>query len=153
MGTKWLIVGFGAIGQAVAQRSRAFGASIVGIRRDQSQHPLADTIATLEHSTALVTEADVIVLSLPLNAATHKIVDSAFFEATQPGAILVNVGRGGGRSMKVHYSQLWIQDSWRMLCLTCSTRSSLSADSRFWTHPRVDGHRSYFRNYRRSSPT
>src|SRR6185436_10591794 len=45
-GTRWLIIGFGAIGQAVAQRAKAFDAHVIGVRRQIEQSPFADEMAT-----------------------------------------------------------------------------------------------------------
>jgi phosphoglycerate dehydrogenase-like enzyme len=94
-GSSWVIVGFGAVGQGVAQRARAFGARITGVRREQSPHPLADAIAPLEMLTDLLPEADVVVLALPLSATTRHMANAAFFAAMKTGSVLVNVGRGG----------------------------------------------------------
>ena len=91
--TTWLIVGFGAIGQDVAKRARAFGARIVGVRRSAGSHPLAD--AMISDWRQGLPEADVVVLSLPLNPATKNMADAGAFAAMKPGSILVNVARGG----------------------------------------------------------
>jgi len=95
MGSSWLIVGFGAVGQGVAERARAFGAKITGVRRDQSPHPLADLIAPVEKLADLSGEADVVVLCAPLSAATRHIAGARLFAAMKKGSVLVNVGRGG----------------------------------------------------------
>jgi phosphoglycerate dehydrogenase-like enzyme len=94
LGSTWLIVGFGAIGQGVAERARAFGARILAVRRDPSPHALADRMARRDELPSLLPQADVVVLCLPLSAATRHIGDAAFFAAMKPGSILVNVGRG-----------------------------------------------------------
>ena len=93
--SSWLIIGFGAIGQAVAERARAFGARITGVRRDQAPHPLADRIAPLATILDLLPGADVVVLCAPLAADTHQMANEAFFAAMKTGSVLVNVGRGG----------------------------------------------------------
>jgi phosphoglycerate dehydrogenase-like enzyme len=94
-GTRWTIVGFGAIGQATAERARAFGAHITGVRRSGAAHALADRMGKLADARSLVTDADVVVLAAPLNAETANMADAAFFAALKPGSVLVNVGRGG----------------------------------------------------------
>lgn len=94
MGSVWLLVGFGAVGQAVAARARGFGATIIGVRRDRAAHPLADTLAMPSAVAGLLPTADVVVLSAPLSAATRHIADGAFFAAMKAESVLVNVGRG-----------------------------------------------------------
>lgn len=93
-GSSWLIVGFGAVGQGVAQRARAFGATIIGVRRNLSPHPLADAMVPLERLAELLPAADVVVLGLPLSEATRHMANAAFFAAMKTGSVLVNVGRG-----------------------------------------------------------
>jgi phosphoglycerate dehydrogenase-like enzyme len=46
-GSRWLVIGFGAIGKGVADRARAFGAHVTGVRRSQAADPSADRIAAL----------------------------------------------------------------------------------------------------------
>ena len=92
--SRWLIVGFGAIGQAVAQRARAFGAHIVGVRRSGDSHPLADQVVEPEDLASALPEADVIVLCAPLDDATRGLVDRDLLARFKPGSVLVNVGRG-----------------------------------------------------------
>ena len=94
-GTRWLVIGFGAIGQAVAQRARGFGASIVGVRRSGAPDPLADRMGSLDDVRRLLPDADVVVLATPLNPQTRGIADEGFFAAMKAGSVLVNVGRGG----------------------------------------------------------
>jgi phosphoglycerate dehydrogenase-like enzyme len=135
-GTHWLIVGFGAIGQAVATRARAFGATVTGVRRDQTPHPLADRIASQADLPTLAPLADVVVLSLPLSAATHHLADAAFFAAMKPGSVLVNVGRGG---LVDEAALLAALDAGAPAAavLDVFQTEPLPADSAFWDHPRV----------------
>ena len=135
-GSTWLIIGFGAIGGGVATRAKAFGARIIGVRRNQAPDPLADEIAPMDAIPRLLPAADVVVLSPPLNAATRHLANDAFFEAMKPGSVLVNVGRGGlvdeaallralDRGIPAH------------AVLDVFETEPLPADSPFWAHPRV----------------
>jgi phosphoglycerate dehydrogenase-like enzyme len=135
-GSNWLIVGFGAIGQAVATRARAFGATITGVRRDQSPHPLADRIAAQADLPALAPEADVVVLCLPLGAATRHLADAALFAAMKPGSVLVNVGRGGLVDESALLAALDAGAPAHAVLDVFQTEP-LPADSPFWDHPRV----------------
>jgi phosphoglycerate dehydrogenase-like enzyme len=135
-GSRWLVVGFGAIGQEVARRARAFGAHITGVRRNQESHELADALVSPGRVLDLLPSADVVVISLPLNSQTESLVDARFLAAMKAGSVLVNVGRGGlidedallaafGRGTPAHA----ILDVFR--------QEPLPADSPFWSHPRV----------------
>jgi phosphoglycerate dehydrogenase-like enzyme len=136
MGTHWLIVGFGAIGQNVAARARAFGTKITAIRRDCSAHPSADLVAPLSELQSLLPQADVVVLSLPLNAATRHIVDAAFLNAMRAAAVFVNVGRGG---LVDETALLAALDAGKPehAILDVFETEPLPKESRFWSHPRV----------------
>lgn len=136
MGSRWLIVGFGAIGQGVAQRAKAFGAHVTGVRRDQAPHPAADRIAALGDLPALLPDADVVVLCAPLTAETRHVADAGFFAAMKDDAVLVNVGRG---PLVDEPALLAALDAGRPAhaILDVFETEPLPADSRFWAHPRV----------------
>jgi phosphoglycerate dehydrogenase-like enzyme len=92
--TRWLLVGFGSIGQEIAKRIKPFGAKLDVIRRSPQPQPGIDRIGPLEELHRFAAEADVVVLACPLNEATRSLADEAFFAALKPGALLINIGRG-----------------------------------------------------------
>jgi phosphoglycerate dehydrogenase-like enzyme len=135
-GSRWLVIGFGAIGKGVADRARAFGAHVTGVRRNQTPDPSAQRIAALADLPALLPQSDVVVLCCPLTAETRRVANAAFFAAMKPGAILVNVGRGGLVDEPALLAALdkGIPDH---AVLDVFETEPLPADSPFWTHPRV----------------
>lgn len=88
-GASVLILGYGAIGHAVAARLAPFGARVVGIARQAR----ADTQPP-EALPRLLPEADAVILLLPLTPETERIVDATFLAQMKPDAILINAGRG-----------------------------------------------------------
>ena len=70
---------FGPIGQEVAKRVKAFGATTTIIRRTPTASPLADAVGTMADMPALVGKADVIVLACSLNASTRGFANAGFF--------------------------------------------------------------------------
>jgi phosphoglycerate dehydrogenase-like enzyme len=88
-GATVLILGYGSIGRAVGARLAPFGARIVGV----AQRERADA-AGPQALPALVAEADVVIVLLPLTAETERIVDAEFLARMKPGAVLINAGRG-----------------------------------------------------------
>ncbi|AUW58792.1 hydroxyacid dehydrogenase [Sphingobium sp. SCG-1] len=85
------ILGFGRIGQAIAQRGRAIGMST-------AYHSRRGTIAAralyLPTPHALAAWSDLLVLALPANDATKRIIDAHILEAIGPQGALVNIARG-----------------------------------------------------------
>ena len=89
------IVGMGRLGQAVAQRLAPFGARVVY----HDRRPLPDA-AALRLAAArlelgeLLRDSDVVLLCLPLENGTLRLVDASRLQTMRRGAFLVNLGRG-----------------------------------------------------------
>ncbi|GAB5415710.1 MAG: D-glycerate dehydrogenase [Congregibacter sp.] len=89
------IVGFGAIGQAVARRAAGFELSIVyhgpNPKPEAAQAIGARFSPSLE---ALLAEADIVSLNCPLTPSTRHLMNAASLASMKPGAHLINTGRG-----------------------------------------------------------
>lgn len=87
------LLGFGSINQEIAKRLEPFGCRIVAVRNNKSE--LSGTnieiLPTLEEG---VSEADHVVIGLPLTEETHHIVNDRLMKLMKPGAHLVNIARG-----------------------------------------------------------
>lgn len=84
-----LLVGYGAVGKAIADRLAPFECTVVPVARNSRDgvRPIADL-------PALLPTADVVVLIVPLTDETRGLVDADFLAAMKPGALLVNAARG-----------------------------------------------------------
>lgn len=142
--THWLIVGFGPIGEAVAERAKAFGAKTTVIRRAPETSGVVDRAGTMEDLAAFAGDADVIVLACPLTPETEGRIDAAFFANTKPDAVLVNIARGGLIEDEALLAAL---DDGRLGCavLDVFQEEPLPQDDPYWAHPkvRVTGHTSF----------
>lgn len=132
----WLILGFGAIGEGVGRRAKAFGARVTGVRRTPAPHPSADQIATQSELPRLLPDADVVVLAAPLTPETRGLVDAGFVAAMKPRSVLVNVGRGGLVDEAALLAGLDAGIPEHAILDVFQTEP-LPPDSRFWEHPRV----------------
>jgi len=91
------IVGFGGIGRLVARLGRALGMRVIG---SDPQVPASSPAWRAEGAErreldALLGEADVVTLHVPLVDATRHLIDAARLARMKPGAILINTERGG----------------------------------------------------------
>ncbi|WP_424211629.1 2-hydroxyacid dehydrogenase [Streptomyces sp. BI20] len=89
-----LIVGYGAIGEAIEERLRPFEcAEVLRVARSArtGAHGPVHALADLPD---LLPRADVVILSTPLTEATRGLADARFLAAMRDGALLVNVARG-----------------------------------------------------------
>ncbi|CAO3408653.1 D-isomer specific 2-hydroxyacid dehydrogenase family protein [Azospirillum largimobile] len=87
------LAGFGAIGQAVAERALAFDLAVGAVRRSGWAEPVPG-VEPFDRLEDLVAASDHLVLALPLTAATRGLVGAGLLARAKPGLHLVNVARG-----------------------------------------------------------
>ncbi|WP_435239902.1 2-hydroxyacid dehydrogenase [Streptomyces sp. YPW6] len=90
-----LIVGYGSIGSAIEDRLAPFECARVARVARSARTTARGVVHALDDLPALLPEADVVILSTPLNASTQGLVGADFLAAMREGALLVNVARGG----------------------------------------------------------
>jgi len=99
------IVGFGRIGQAVANRAIGFGMRI--LYYDHSASPTVPGLhAALTDLDTLLRESDFVSLHVPLTPETRKMVNADFLAKMKPNAVLVNTSRGGVLDQTALYETL-----------------------------------------------
>jgi phosphoglycerate dehydrogenase-like enzyme len=135
-GNNWLIIGFGHIGQAIARRAKAFGATITAVRRSKDDAGLADKVITQQQLTQELPQADVVVLACASNADTRDMVNSAFLHAMKEKSVLVNIARG---DLVVEADLQKALDTGKpeYAILDVFNREPPDAESWVWQHPRV----------------
>ena len=85
------LVGFGAIPRLLAPVLIAMGCQVIYTTRE----PLSDMVGEWRTLDALLHEADVVSLHVPLTAETERMIDAAALARMKPGAVLINTARGG----------------------------------------------------------
>lgn len=132
----WLIVGLGAIGTAVAERARAFGAHVIGVRRTPDGTEPVDEMIGPDALLGRLPDADVVVLSLPGGPTTEHLVDASFLAAMRADAMLVNVARG---SLVDEDALMAALDAGcpDFAVLDVVSTEPLPPESPLWSHPRV----------------
>lgn len=100
------VVSFGKIGQAIAERARAFGVNVVAF------DPFLPAEVAVRHGVELVSKADLlarsdyVLMQAPMTPETKHFLSDAEFAAMKPGAIVVNTGRGPTIDNKALYRAL-----------------------------------------------
>ncbi len=89
------IVGFGRVGQAIAERLLGFRCRVCA--HDTRPNSIPPHLAHVVDAIALndlLARSDYVVLALPLSAATRRIIDADALARMKPSALLVNPARG-----------------------------------------------------------
>ena len=89
-GLRAVILGYGSIGLAVAERLRPFGVEVVGVARTGRAGVLG-----LDDLDSVLPSADILIDLLPLTLETTGLLDARRLGLLPPGSLLVNAGRGG----------------------------------------------------------
>ncbi len=88
------IVGFGAIGQAIARRAQGFGMRVLCWNRTPRPDEAAAVGAEQCAFDDVLSQSDFVCVSIALTDDTRKLIDARAFELMKPDAILVNTARG-----------------------------------------------------------
>ena len=106
------VIGYGAIGREIGRIAHAFSMSVLALAPSPASlqvKPLTyqvpalinlpgkepDAFYTPDQMLDMLPLCDYVVLVVPHNAATHHIFNAAAFAAMKPGAVLINIARGG----------------------------------------------------------
>lgn len=89
------IVGFGRIGDAVANRARAFGMTVIASSSRSGANREADGQGVDRRDLdVLLQESDVVSIHCPLTPETHHLIDERRLALMKPSAYLINTARG-----------------------------------------------------------
>ena len=110
-GRRALIVGYGGVGRETARLLRALGVAVDVVQRTTEvesyagylPHPdmgdpkgvLPGRRFTLETMAAALADADFVILTIPLSPRTQHLINRETLAAVKPGAVIINVARGG----------------------------------------------------------
>lgn len=87
------IIGYGRIGRYTAKKLRdGFGVRVLANTPRPPSNAAGVEFVALDE---LLANADVVVIHAPLTADTHHLINSARIAKMRPGAMLINVSRGG----------------------------------------------------------
>jgi phosphoglycerate dehydrogenase-like enzyme len=88
------ICGFGAIGQEVARKAKAFDMHVVAVTRAGRPGPTVDEAVPRTRLHEVLPRADAVILCLPVEADTIGFIGDAELDRMKRDAFLINVGRG-----------------------------------------------------------
>ena len=92
------LIGFGAIGQAMARRAMGFGMSVLYLKHQSGERePIRDARLAGAEAVSLnrlLDRSDYVSLHVPLTEKTRRMIGAREFALMKPGAILINTARG-----------------------------------------------------------
>jgi phosphoglycerate dehydrogenase-like enzyme len=125
-----LLVGYGAIGEAIEARLLPFEVEVVRVARTAR-----DGVQPIEDLPGLLPDADVVVLVVPLTDETRGLVNADFLSRLKDDTLLVNVARG---AVVVTDDLVAALGSGRIrAAIDVAETEPLPADSPLWTAPNL----------------
>jgi phosphoglycerate dehydrogenase-like enzyme len=88
-----LLVGYGGVGKAIAERLAPFEVTLTRVARHARTDENGE-IYGIESLADLLPDAEVVIVVVPLDESTTHLIDDAFLSRMSEGSLLVNVSRG-----------------------------------------------------------
>lgn len=88
------VLGCGSVGTEVAKRFSAFGCKVNGVDKFTVNNDVFDSICKLDELDTVLSDSDIVVLTLPLTDETKGLFDTERFNAMKRESVLVNIARG-----------------------------------------------------------
>lgn len=88
------ILGVGSIGKETAKIAKAFGMTVLGMRRSEKPEEFVDQMYKLDQLDILLPKCDYIVITLPLTKETYHLFGAKQFQLMKPESFFINIGRG-----------------------------------------------------------
>lgn len=129
------LLGFGAIGQAIARRALAFDMQVVAKVRQHRPSP-AEGVEFADTLDRVLRAADHLVLALPATAESRGLLNTERLALTKPGVHLVNVARADLIDQEA-LRLLLDEGHVAMASLDVMDPEPLPAGHWLYTHPRV----------------
>jgi len=104
-----LILGYGHIGKHIAKLCKSMGMKVLIIRRKKYTEGAGDLdgqVHPVEELPTYLSMANVLIITLPLTAATENLIGKAEIAALPENALVVNVGRGAIINQEALYQGL-----------------------------------------------
>jgi D-3-phosphoglycerate dehydrogenase / 2-oxoglutarate reductase len=108
-----VILGYGEIGRAIAERLAGFDMRIVGVNRTGRMAPGCVAMYPEGALATAVAEGDFVFDARPLTRSTRASVDATLLGAMRPEAVYVNVGRAGTVDEAALYQHLTARPTFR----------------------------------------
>ncbi|MEZ5945870.1 MAG: D-2-hydroxyacid dehydrogenase [Hyphomonas sp.] len=135
-GSRWLIVGYGSIGQAVGTRVTALGGHVTGLRRSPGPAEGAHEIYPMGLVPDELPKADIVLLCVPHTPETEGIAGATFFSRMKPDALFMNLGRGALVDEEALVAALDAGHP-AAAALDVTATEPLPPESPLWHHPKI----------------
>lgn len=89
-----VLVGIGPIAEELAIRCEAFGLRVVGVSDARKEAPHFDAMVPRSRLNEAASEADFLIVLVPLSEKTRHMIDADVLAAMKPTGIIVNLARG-----------------------------------------------------------
>lgn len=128
------VIGCGSVGTECAKRFLAFGCNVIGVDLYPSEDENYTEMFQIDELNNVISQADVVVLTLPLTDETTHLMNRERFALLKQGAMLVNIARGAVVDTEALIEHLDVLGG---VVLDVFEQEPLQQDSLLWNHEKV----------------